>query len=99
MSESRVAAVDSPAVIHGDMLGRVRSGPRVRLTEVELDILVALADGLQSKEIACALGRSVASIEAYIRVLCGKLDARTRAHLVAQAFRAGVLRAEPAELD
>lgn len=70
-----------------------RPSPTARLSPVEREILEALADGLQTKDIARKLHRSVATIESYIRVLCAKFDARTRTHLVANAFRAHVLSA------
>lgn len=67
---------------------------RVRLNQFEMAILIALSNGLQSKDIARETCRSVATVEAYVRILCGKLDARTRTHLVANAFRLGILPAE-----
>jgi DNA-binding NarL/FixJ family response regulator len=66
----------------------------VRLGDVEMAILIALSHGLQSKEIAHELQRSVATIEAHIRLLCAKLNTRTRTHLVANAYRARILVAE-----
>ncbi len=54
-------------------------------------ILEALAEGAQSKEMAAIIKRSRGTVEFYIRSLFLKLDARTRPHLVAQAFRKGLL--------
>ena len=61
------------------------------LTPHEVAILRALADGAQSKEMAALIQRSRGTVEFYIRSLFLKLNARSRAHLVAQAFRSGVL--------
>ena len=70
--------------------------PRAQLTMHELIILHALADGAQSKEMARLINRSRGTVEFYIRSLFLKLNARSRPHLVAQAFRSGVLRVVPA---
>ncbi len=94
MIEARVAAIDSPPAARHRASAREPTALRVQLTNVELEVLVALSNGLHSKDIAREQQRSVATIEAYIRVLSGKLNARTRTHLVAQAFRAGVLKAD-----
>ncbi len=69
-----------------------------RLSGIELSVLRGLADGLQSKEIATRLGRSRATIEFHIRVLYGKLDARSRAQLVARAFQARLFETHAEEL-
>lgn len=68
-----------------------RAPARQPLTKHELAILEALADGAQSKEMAAIIKRSRGTVEFYIRSLFLKLDARTRPHLVAQAFRRGLL--------
>jgi DNA-binding CsgD family transcriptional regulator len=46
---------------------------------------------MQSKEIAVSLGRSTPTIESCIRSLFDKLDARTRAELVAIAIWGGMI--------
>ena len=56
---------------------------------MEQAIVEALADGLQSKEIADRIGRSTATVEFRIRVLYVKMSARSRAQLVARAFASG----------
>lgn len=61
------------------------------LSNIEITIINSLANGLQSKEIASDLDRSRATVEFYIRMLFVKLDARSRAHLVARAYEAGLL--------
>ncbi len=57
----------------------------------EQAILEALANGAQSKEMAAIINRSRGTVEFYIRMLFVKLEARSRPHLVAQAFRKGLL--------
>lgn len=64
------------------------------LTTIERQILNAVAQGLQSKEIAIHIDRSRATVEGYIRILYAKFGARSRAHLVAAAFRSGILDAD-----
>lgn len=61
------------------------------LTAIERQILRCLANGLQSKEIAAAINRSVPTVEMNIRRLYVKLSAKSRAHLVALAFCASLL--------
>jgi LuxR family transcriptional regulator len=61
------------------------------LTQRELCILEALSQGADGKELARTIGRSRGTAEADIRVLYRKLDARSRHHLVARAFRLGIL--------
>jgi hypothetical protein len=54
-------------------------------------VLQALADGLHSKEIALLLRRTKPTVEGYVRQLCIKFEARSRAHLVAKALAEGAL--------
>jgi DNA-binding NarL/FixJ family response regulator len=61
------------------------------LSPKEVAIIEGLADGLQSKEIAAVVRLSKASVDTYIRILYGKLGARSRAQLVALAYAAGIL--------
>jgi len=60
-------------------------------TKTEISILRYIALGLQSKEIAEKMGRSKPTIESYVRLMCAKLGARSRAHLVARGFSEGLL--------
>lgn len=62
-----------------------------QLNSREIRILEALADGADGKELARVVDRSRGTVEANIRSLFRKLDARSRHHLVARAFRLGVL--------
>lgn len=63
----------------------------LKLSQKERAIIAGLADGQQSKEMARAVRLSKASIDTYIRILYGKLGARSRAQLVAIAYGAGIL--------
>lgn len=65
------------------------------LSELEVAIVRALAQGLQSKEIANALECNRTSIEFRIRTLFVKLEARSRAQLVARGYDIGLLPATP----
>jgi len=68
---------------------------RQDLSEREIAIVRALAQGLQSKEIANALDCNRTAIEFRIRLLFIKLEARSRAQLVARGYDLGVLPAAP----
>lgn len=61
------------------------------LSEIELAIVRALSQGLQSKEIAAVLDRSRPTIEFHIRILFVKMQARSRAQIVARGYEMGVL--------
>jgi len=62
-----------------------------QLTELEIAIVRALAQGLQSKEIAAALECNRTAIEFRIRMLLLKLEARSRAQIVARGYELGLL--------
>jgi len=70
-----------------------------RLTPLEIDVLRGLSQGLQTKELATRLRRSSPTIESYVRLLCARFNARTRAHLVARAYACGLLNIEEAGFD
>ncbi len=63
----------------------------MRITDTDKTVLLCLAQGMQSKEIAVSLGRSKPTVESYIRTLLIKLDARSRAQLVAIAMEGGMI--------
>lgn len=60
-------------------------------TAMEVAILCDIAAGYQSKEIAVRIGRSKPTVESYVRLLCAKLGARSRPHLVACAYQQGLI--------
>ena len=68
-------------------------------TGVEVAILSALANGRQSKEIASDVARSTPTVEFYVRALYAKLQARSRAQLVAKALILGIIPAEVIQLE
>lgn len=68
------------------------------LTAHERLVLRALANGFQSKEIAREIRRSTPTVEAHVRSLFLKFDARSRAHLVARALLVGALEPESVEI-
>jgi DNA-binding CsgD family transcriptional regulator len=61
------------------------------LTQRERDVLVLLADGLTTAQVATALLVSEHTVRSRIRSTLGKLGARNREHAIAIAFREGVL--------
>lgn len=58
-----------------------------RLTPRELEILQLLADGADTEEISRGLAIARETVKTHIRRLLAKLDARSRTHAVAIAFR------------
>lgn len=67
----------------------------------ELQILRYIADGIDADEMAAALFVSVSTVKIDVRRCLCRLGARSRAHAVAIAFRAGALTLEgppPAEM-
>jgi DNA-binding NarL/FixJ family response regulator len=69
----------------------------VDMSAIELTILRYIALGFQSKEIASEINRSKPTVEVYVRLMCAKLGARSRAHLVTCAFRNGILRVDKSD--
>ena len=63
----------------------------VQLSDLELRILECISDGCHSKEIATIVRRSKPTVEGYVRLLYAKFNARSRAHLVLQAIRYGII--------
>ncbi|MGA7747413.1 MAG: helix-turn-helix transcriptional regulator [Candidatus Aquilonibacter sp.] len=58
----------------------------MNLTDLDKAILLCLAQGMQSKEIAACVGRKKPTVELHIRLLLAKMNARSRAQLVAIAM-------------
>ncbi|WP_117194691.1 helix-turn-helix transcriptional regulator [Rhizobium terrae] len=61
-----------------------------QLTRREMEVIVLLADGLTSNEIARSLDISSHTVDWYINGLQEKLKAKNRQHVVASAFRLGL---------
>ncbi|MEA2663734.1 MAG: hypothetical protein QOI11_678 [Candidatus Eremiobacteraeota bacterium] len=70
----------------------------VDISAIELTILRYIALGFQSKEIASEINRSKPTVEIYVRLMCAKLGARSRAHLVTCAFRSGILQVDKPDI-
>lgn len=62
-----------------------------QLTRREMEVIVLLADGLTSNEIAKTLDISSHTVDWYINGLQEKLKAKNRQHVVASAFRLGLV--------
>jgi len=69
--------------------GATEAGPP--LSPSERRVIVLLAQGLQSKEMAQVMCRARPTIERYVRILHRKFGARSRAHLVALALARGCI--------
>jgi DNA-binding CsgD family transcriptional regulator len=57
----------------------------------EYDVLLLIVEGLINREIGKRLFISEETVKTHVRRLFWKLDVRNRAHLVAQAFRRGLI--------
>ena len=64
--------------------------PTRRITARERQVLALVADGYSTGEIAGALWITEDTVRTHIKRMMLRLDARTRAHLVAIAFREGL---------
>jgi LuxR family transcriptional regulator len=62
-----------------------------QLTRREMEVITLLADGLTSNEIAKSLDISSHTVDWYINGLQEKLKAKNRQHVVASAFRLGLV--------
>ncbi len=71
----------------------LQQGARVntQLTRREMEVILLLSDGLTSHEIAKELAISNHTVDWYINGLQEKLKARNRQHVVALAFRLGLI--------
>jgi DNA-binding CsgD family transcriptional regulator len=63
-----------------------------RLTSRELDVLELVAEGYSTAEIARALWITEETVRTHVKRTLARLEARTRAHAVAIAFRGGLWR-------
>jgi DNA-binding CsgD family transcriptional regulator len=66
------------------------SRPARRITDREREVLALVADGYSTAEIAHALWITEDTVRTHIKRMMVRLDARTRAHVVAIAFREGL---------
>jgi DNA-binding CsgD family transcriptional regulator len=72
------------------------SRPAPRITAREREVLELVAEGYSTAEIARALWITEDTVRTHIKRMMVRLEARTRAHAVAIAFREGLWAAPPA---
>ena len=60
-------------------------------TRREIEVLNLISDGLVNREIGKRLFLSEETVKSHVRALLTKLQARSRAHAVAVAFRRGLI--------
>lgn len=68
------------------------------LTDRQVEILELIADGKSSAEICGKLFITVDTLKSHLYRMSKRMGAGDRAHMVAKAYRAGVLRVPDAEL-
>jgi DNA-binding NarL/FixJ family response regulator len=61
------------------------------LSPRELDVLVLLAEGMENKQVARALGISEATVKTHIKSIFERLGVRSRAEAVAVGMRTGII--------
>ena len=88
----KVAAASAPPAKSVTAPVGVNALRRLALTERELQVLRGMADGKSNAEIGRELFVSEDTVKTHARRLFRKLSARDRAHAVAAAFRAGLVR-------
>ncbi|MCM2293311.1 LuxR family transcriptional regulator [Allorhizobium sp. BGMRC 0089] len=76
---------------HADLFSPVEK-VEVRLTKREMEILHYLGEGMTSNEMSKLLEISNHTVDWYVNELQDKLTARNRQHMVALAFRLGLIR-------
>ena len=76
--------------------GNGNAAPRAaqKITARELDVLELIADGYSTARIAQALWITEDTVRTHVRRMLARLDARTRAHAVAIAYRDGLWTSE-----
>lgn len=87
------------AVQGGPQVGRTSRTPpaeRAQLTSRESDVLSAVAGGSSNKQIAAALGLSVATVERHLTNVYRKLDANGRADAAVRGIRLGLVQPDRA---
>ncbi len=91
-AESDADPADALAAGSGSVAVGVSEARGITLTERELQVLRGMAEGRSNAEIGRELFVSEDTVKTHARRLFRKLCARDRAHAVAAAFRAGIVR-------
>jgi DNA-binding NarL/FixJ family response regulator len=82
-------------VIPPEIAGRLAEyTPRVNLTPRELEVLRLAARGFRNREIAVAIGRTVATVKEHVRHVMEKLGAADRTEAVTLALQRGIIHLE-----
>jgi DNA-binding CsgD family transcriptional regulator len=68
------------------------------LTDTEIEVLVDIAHGLDTAQMAAKQFRSQNTVRSHCKKILAKLSARNRAHAVAVAYDIGLFRAPTAEV-
>lgn len=83
-----------PAELHGGLVEQIRarrSDRRPGLSEREIEILRAVADGSSAAEIAASLNLAESTVKTHLTRIYDKLGVSERAAAVAQAIRSGLI--------
>jgi DNA-binding NarL/FixJ family response regulator len=83
-------SVLDPSVTRG-VFGRIGDKDPSALSERELDVLQAVAQGSSTKEVAESLFLSEETVKTHLKQIFKKLDVRDRTEAVAEAFRRGLV--------
>ncbi|HEX9124145.1 MAG TPA: response regulator transcription factor [Actinomycetota bacterium] len=75
----------------------VVEGPEAQLSERELEVLQAFADGLTTEQVAAHLFISERTVQSHIRSVLSKLDLHSKLQAVLWALRQGLIRLRPIE--
>lgn len=68
------------------------------LSSTEIEVLTAIRAGLTDKQTAARLCMAESTVRTHVRRMQKKLDANTRAHMIAIGFEKGYLRLTPETL-
>jgi NarL family two-component system response regulator YdfI len=79
-------------MVHAASQNRRGVGEKAGLTDRELEVLSAVANGQRSKEIAVQLGISERTVKAHLASIYSKLGVDSRAAAIAVAAQRGLLR-------
>ena len=88
---AREALADLDEYFSGASERRFRPLLTSRLTPREHEVLMLLAEGLTTAQVALELSVSEHTVRSRVKATLAKLDARNREHAIAIAFREGAL--------